>query len=178
MSREESMKKLIVFLFSLILSVVFSTSASAYDVKVDGIYYNLISKGKTAEVTYGGEKYRGKVVIPSSITVEGKEYTVTSIRNSAFYECSSLTSVTIPNSVTSIGDCAFEYCEGLTSVSIPNSVTSIGWNAFNSCSGLTSITIPNSVTSIGERAFSDCRGLTSVSIPNSVTSIGNYAFQY
>ena len=170
------MKKLIVFLFSLILSVVFSTSASAYDVKVDGIYYNLISKGKTAEVTYGGEKYRGKVVIPSSITVEGKEYTVTSIGERAFENCSSLTSITIPNSVTSIGEFAFSGCSGLTSITIPNSVKSIGRYAFSSCSGLTSVTIPNSVTSIGDCAFEYCEGLTSVSIPNSVTSIGWNAF--
>ena len=66
------MKNLFVFLFSLILSVVFSTSVLAYDVLVDGIYYNLNSEGKTAEVTYGGEKYRGKVVIPSSITKESR----------------------------------------------------------------------------------------------------------
>ena len=129
MCREESMKKLIVFLFSLILSVVFSTSALAYDVKIDGIYYNLISKGKTAEVTSGEEKYSGEVVIPSSITVEGKEYTVTSIGNEAFYHCSGLTSVTIPNSVTSIGEKVFFGCSGLTSVNIPNSVTSIGNSA-------------------------------------------------
>ena len=101
------MKKLFVFLFSLILSVVFSTSALAYDVKIDGIYYNLISEGKTAEVTKNWEdKYSGEVVIPSSITVEGKEYTVTRIGYEAFRGCSDLTSVTIPNSVTSIGDCA------------------------------------------------------------------------
>ena len=130
MCREESMKKLIVFLFSLILSVVFSTSASAYDVKVDGIYYNLISKGKTAEVTYGEVKYSGEVVIPSSITVEGKEYTVTSIGKDAFNACRSLTSVIIPNSVTSIGESAFYFCLSLTSVTIPNSVTSIGDYAF------------------------------------------------
>ena len=94
------MKKLIVFLFSLILSVVFSTSASAY-VKIDGIYYDIYSD-KTAAVISGGEKYSGEVVIPSSITVEGKEYTVTSIGNYAFRSCSRLTSITIPNSVTSI----------------------------------------------------------------------------
>ena len=114
MSREESMKKLIVFLFSLILSVVFSTTALAYDVKIDGIYYNLISKGKTAEVTSGEEKYSGEVVIPSSITSEGQEYKVTTIGERAFAHCSGLTSITIPNSVTSIGGWAFENCSGLT----------------------------------------------------------------
>ena len=179
MSREESMKKRIVFLFSLILSVVFSTSASAYDVKVDGIYYNLFfseNTGLTAWVTSGEEQYSGEVVIPSSITVEGKEYTVTNIRERAFYSCTGLTSVTIPNSVTSIGYYAFNGCSGLTSVTIPNSVTSIGESAFRECSSLTSVTIPNSVTSIGNSAFYKCKGLTSVTIPNSVTSIGNSAF--
>ena len=176
MCREESMKKLIVFLFSLILSVVFSTSASAYDVKVDGIYYNLISKSKTAEVTSGEDKYAGDVVIPSSITSEGKEYTVTSIGNEAFYQCKGLTSVIIPNSVTSIGESAFYFCSSLTSITIPNSVTSIGSSAFAHCS-LTSVTIPNSVTSIGDGTFAWCSGLTSITIPNSVTSIGDYAFR-
>ena len=124
------MKRFTLFLFSLILSVVFSTSALAYDVKIDRIYYNLISEGKTAEVTSGEVKYSGEVVIPSSITVEGKEYTVTSIGKDAFNACRSLTSVIIPNSVTSIGESAFYFCLSLTSVTIPNSVTSIGDYAF------------------------------------------------
>ena len=105
------MKILFVFLFSLILSVVFSTSALAYDVVIDGIYYTLIPKAKTAEVTSGEEEYSGEVVIPSSITVEGKEYTVTSIEREAFQACSGLTSITIPNSVTIIRDWAFYDCE-------------------------------------------------------------------
>ena len=147
------MKRFTLFLFSFILSVVFTTSALAYDVKIDGIYY-LLFKEKNAEVNSGEEKYSGEVVIPSSITVEGKEYTVPSIVQRAFSGCSSLTSVTIGNSVTSIG--SFYRCSGLTSVDIPNSVTSIGWGAFEGCSGLTSVTIPNSVTSIGEEAFCIC----------------------
>ncbi len=121
---------------------------------------------------------------------------ITSIGNYVFYDCSSLTSVTIPNSVISIGSSAFEYCSGLTSVTIPNSVTSIGSSAFNDCSGLTSVTIPNSVTSIDSYAFSGCNNvkeliyaegtkivlrtyltsITSVTIPNSATSIEDWAF--
>ena len=118
---------------TLILSVFFSISASAYDVEVDGIYYNLISKGNAAEVTTGDNKYEGDISIPSSINVNEAVYSVTRIKNYAFYCCYGLTSVTIPNSVTSIGSLAFYGCSGLTSVTIPNSVTSIGESAFYSC---------------------------------------------
>ena len=103
---------------------------------------------------------------------------LTSIEPYAFYNCTSLTSVTIGNSVTSIGSYAFGSCSGLTSVTIPDSVTSIGSAAFDNCSGLTSVTIGNSVTSIGAYAFYNCSGLTSVTIGNSVTSIGDSAFNH
>ena len=108
------MKKLFVFLFSLILSVVFSTSASAFDVYIDGIFYNLNSEDKTAELTYVLPS--GELVIPSSITVEGLEYTVISIGERAFSICSGLTSITIPNSVTSIGGGALSGGRGLREV--------------------------------------------------------------
>ena len=100
---------------------------------------------------------------------------LTSIGSYAFFNCTGLTSVTIPNSVTSIGEGAFS-SSGLTSVTIPNSVTSIGDYAFNGCEFLTSVTIPNSVISIGDAAFYGCAALASITIPNSVTSIGEYAF--
>ena len=112
----------------------------------------------------------------SGLTSVSIPESITSIGESAFCNCSGLKSVTIPNSITSIGESAFRGCSGLTSVSIPNSVTSIGNYTFSGCSGLSSVSIPNSVTSIGSYAFYNCSGLTSVSIPNSVTSIGESAF--
>ena len=112
--------------------------------------------------------------IPSSL----KSVTVTggNILRGAFYGCSCLMSITIPDSVTSIGSSAFYGCSSLTSITIPNKVTSIGYSAFSGCSGLTGITIPDSVTTIPSSAFYGCTGLTSVTIGNSVTSIGDYAF--
>ena len=152
--------------------------ANAAPVEIKGIYYNLVSKVKTAEVTENpnGSKYSGSIEIPASVTYNEVKYSVTSIGEEAFYNCTGLTSITIPNSVTIIGDNAFCKCSGLTSVTIPNSVNKICRSAFSGCKGLTSVTIPNSVTSICEYAFYNCTGLTSVTIPNSVTSIGSSAF--
>ena len=113
----------------------------------------------------------GAVAIPDTIA----SLPVTSIGGSAFAGCTSLTSVTIPNSVTSIGVAAFYFCNSLTNVTIGDSVTSIGSGAFYFCRSLTEVTIPNSVTSIGFQAFFAC-SLTSVTIPDSVTSIGVPAF--
>jgi hypothetical protein len=124
-------------------------------------------------VTSIGYQAFGNCTSLTSITIPDG---VTSIGDRAFYKCTSLTSITIPDSVTSIGESAFLRCTGLTSITIPNSVTSIGESAFDSCTSLTSITIPDSVTSIGESAFLRCTGLTSITIPNSVTSIGESAF--
>ncbi len=162
-------------------SITFTFNASTKELsatatKTDGLYYNFIEKGKVAEVIQNPNKYKGTVIIPSTVTHEGEEYTVTKIADNAFYDCGNLISVTIPNSLKSIGYNAFSYSKGLTTINIPNSVSSIGDDAFKGCSGLTSITIPNSITRIGELTFYGCSGLTSINIPNSITYIGKDAF--
>ena len=106
----------------------------------------------------------------NGVVVFDREITV--IPTMAFYKCSKLKSVAIPEGVISIGDSAFSDCSNLTSVVIPEGVTSIGEYAFYGCSSLTSVMIPESVTSIRKAAFRDCSSLTSVVIPESVTSIG------
>ena len=113
------------------------------------------------------ESLSGKYTIRKGVKVIG---------NSAFWLCSSLTNINIPNGVTTIGEGAFVRCKSLTIINIPNSVTTIGEGAFAWCKSLTSINIPNSVTTIGERAFSGCESLTNINIPNSVTTIGEGAF--
>ena len=168
-------------LLSLVAVLLTALSAQAYDFQSGDLYYNVTSD-TTVEVAYqskSSDNFQGltTATIPETVTYNGTTYSVTSIGKSAFKWCSSLTSVTIPNSVTSIEYEAFELCSSLTSVTIPNSVTSIGNYAFNNCFSLTSVTIPNSVTSIGYYAFYGCSSLTSISIPNSVTSIGKLAFK-
>ena len=95
-----------------------------FAVTIDGLNYNLNDELQTAEVARNSSA-SGDIIIPSSVTYNGKTYSVTSIGKNAFYYCEALTSITIPNSVTSIGDWAFRECSSLTSVTIPNSVTSI-----------------------------------------------------
>ena len=167
------MKKHLLFLFAALLPLV----ASAEKVEIDGIWYNLVPKAKQAEVTSSdGTKYSGSITIPATVTHNGVEYSVTRIGERAFYYCSSLTSITLPEGVTSIGDDAFHGCSRLAAITIPESVVSIGDVAFSGCSSLTDITLPEGVRSIGVGAFSGCSSLTAITIPESVTSIGFEAF--
>ena len=146
--------------------------ASLEAASVADLTFTLNGDGTEYSVTDCDQSASGSLEIPS--TYNGLP--VTSIGYEAFFGCSSLTSITIPNSVTSIGDYAFEICESLNSITIPDSVTSIGEDAFTGCSSLISITIPDSVTSIGFGAFSGCSSLSSITIPDSVTTIEDSAF--
>ena len=167
------MKKIYVLFLLALLPIL----ASADSVEIDGIYYNLVTKAKVAEVTSNPNKYTGDIVIPESVTYNGITYNVTSIGDKAFVQCYSLNSIKIPNSVTSIGIEAFCDCTKLSTVVMPNNMTFLGHHAFERCLNLASIEIPNGITTIGGYTFIDCESLTSVSIPSSVTSIGDYAFE-
>ena len=125
-----------------------------------GLEYYPLPDG-TYAVASGTATYLDEIVIPKEYM--GKAVTV--IPKNAFYECTNLKKITIPDSVTSIGYGAFSGCSSLTSITIPDSVTSIGRDAFLKCSSLTSITIPDSVTSIGSGAFSGCSSLETATIP-------------
>ena len=168
------MKK--IYLRTMIVAAILllCSTANAFSTVINGISYELDSKTASVE---RNNKYTGNITIPEVVVYEGTTYKVEEISDSAFYNCTSLTSVTIPNSVTSIGEGAFNGCQSLTSIDIPNSVTTIGESAFSDCDDLKSINIPNSVTSIGERAFFWCTRLKSVTIGNSVTAIDFNTFE-
>ena len=101
---------------------------------------------------------------------------VTEIGNYAFYGCSSLTAINLPEGLTSIGDNAFQGCSNLANVNIPATVTTIGGSAFRYCSKLESITLPAGLTTIGSYAFYNCSSMATVNIPDGVTTIGDNAF--
>ena len=181
----------------LFLALLATTCLWAYDFQSGDLYYKITSSSEpfTVEVTNNGTYTLTSAVIPSSVEYNGITYAVTSIGQDAFYACTSLTSISIPNSVTTIGYLAFTGCSSLTSISIPKSVTEIGKTqyggtyrgpVFTYCPALTSIVVEegnpiydsrDNCNAIIETATNTLiAGCQNTTIPNSVTSIGDYAF--
>ena len=192
------MKRLVLKSVFIVFVSVLCNSAFAYDFSAicesgQTLYYNITSNTEpyTVEVTseihvvnefVGLANYStyptGNLIIPSSVTNGDITYSVTSIGETAFFDCMDLTGdLIIPNSVTSIGRLAFYICWNLTSVTIPSSVTNIDDHAFDYCSGMTSLTIGSSVASIGEGAFDRCDGLETIYIlAENPPAIGSVTF--
>ena len=153
----------------LVFAIIFTTSnLRAAGFTVDGIAYTIISSTSpfTVSVSSKSPIYTGTVTIPAKVNYNSIDYSVTTIGDYVFQNCTGLASVTIGNSVLSIGDFAFDNCTGLNAVTIGSSVTSIGFHAFYGCNSLISVTIPNSLTAIGPGAFMYCTALFYVDVNN------------
>ena len=133
---------------------------------------NSDKKSYTLERSYS-EPYRGDVVIPK----EHNGHPVTAIGSLAFFECSELTSVVIPDSICFIDSSAFMDCKALTRITVPSSVTEIGPSAFWACTSLKEVTLSEGITSIGQGAFVNCFSLTEISLPESLVFLGASAFR-
>ena len=188
-------KRVALVVLGLIVASSTLVAQQYYDFKVGQLYYKITdaTNRKVAVVpenssypyyNYYNNAPTGAITIPATVANGGNTYSVTSIGWGAFYKCSGLTSINIPNGVTKIENGLFYNCTSLTSVNLPNGLESIGGNnyysegVFGGCTSLTSINIPNSVRYIGKNAFSLCIGLTSITIPSSVTKIDNGAFYH
>lgn len=186
------MKQTIIVFILILLPML----AKAETVEIDGIIYNLIEKGKVAEVTGNTiknewfvdeltlEEYGPIVVIPKMIEYEGVWYTVISIEDNAFYS-SNLFSITIPNTVTSIGNKAFSGylkqiritdLEAWCKIKFGSASLSNSYHLYLNDLIVTNLVIPNTITSISSSAFSGCKSIVSVTIPNSVVEIATTAF--
>ena len=175
------MKQLSKNLAFIVLFLLIGQRGFSYDFEVDGIYYGYNSNSQTAYVTCGDQQYSGSVIIPASVTYNGRTLNVVGIADKAFYGNRNLISVTVPEGVTSIGDAAFGGCSSLASIYLPNSLLSIGYpwynceGAFNGCRSLKSIFIPDAVKCILEKTFRGS-GLESITIGKGVEEIKDYAF--
>ena len=139
----------------------------------NGIKYKLYPS-KTAEVLKNN--YSGDIVIPATVTYNNITYKVTSLGESCFCFCRSLTSITLPDGITSLGDMCFADCRSLTSITLPDGITSLGNYCFYNCRSLTSITLPAGIPSLGNYCFYGCRSLTSITLPAGITSLRYYCF--
>lgn len=158
--------------------------ASIEKIEIEGIYYNINYKEKTAEVTYYGDHWlflqkpyeQKEIKIPSVVICRGDSYNVVRIGEGAFYDSKTLFIIELPETIKEIGNYAFANCVGLKDVVIPQFVTSIGDAAFKGCKSLSSVIIPNGVITIGSSAFEFCDNLNSVLLSEQLTEIASSLF--
>lgn len=177
------MKK-IILLFAFILSTtaLFAQTIGTYKFVTFNDYELQYTVTKLSPAECSVKLYRlttdnliDVIEFPEVMEIEGKEFTVTTIPNSAFEYCYSVQKFKLPNTITTIGNRAFYYCSLATEIEMPESVTFIGNEAFYGCE-ITEVIIPSGITKINNATFRNCRSLSNVVIPNTVTSIGTLAF--
>jgi len=179
---ERFMKKYVIMLLTVLIGIIGSPvtimhaetkpSTSTSLLSTSGLKYTLIKDGTEYGVSKGSANMKETIIIPASY----KTLPVTVIQQFAFYGCSKLKNITIPNTIRKIDTSAFKNCYSLKNISLPNSITEIKENAFDTCMKLTEISIPNKMKTIKMSTFYGCLSLKKVTIPASVTSIEAYAF--
>ena len=165
------MKKQLLLLVVMLLPLV----ASAYDFEVNGIFYGYNATNQTAYVTSGNTKYSGDIIIPNTVSYNGRQMSVSEIGWEAFKDCTELASVSMTNSVQIIGNRAFYGCVELTKIDMSGCIQKIGEYAFYDCKKLKGLILPETLEIIEMSAFAGC-GVEFLSIPKSVVRIGMYAF--
>lgn len=178
MKAGKSMKKRFVSLLvalSITLTFLPIGAVAATPIKIGNLKYTVNADGESVTVS-GTSGNPTQLNIESSISSNGRNYTVTEIATWAFNKCNTLTEVTLPNTVDEIGYQAFFNCSNLTNVTIPEGVTKIGQAAFYGCSQLTSITIPSTITDM-DTAFSGNTALSQVTLTNGIPKISSHAFE-
>ena len=167
----------------LLIPLLFSAlyvNAEEVTTTINNINYAADSEGTTAVVAQS-KNATGDVVIPETVEIDGKTFTVTELAKQAFMSSSlkgtTITSVVLPGTVTIIGEKAFNSCTELKSVNIPEGVTELGTNMFNKCEALETIVLPSTLETLGNNAFKGCKELTEISLPENLTSIGLNCFQ-
>lgn len=180
--------------FAILLAICLTAApklAAAYDFSSvcstgQTLYYNYGGGVNGVTVTYPGTtadspwngytRPTGTLIIPSTVVHDGVTYNVVAIGDYAFYNCSSITMLTIPNTVTQIGQESFYQCQGIVWLTLPDSLLLMGSKAFLRCTSLLSVTLPNSLIAVPNEAFEYCSAITSLTVGSGVASFGSHAF--
>ena len=170
------MQSLICRLVCVLLFAFVTTAAYALEFTVDDAVYSVNAGGQSVTLKTLSTSYEGVFDIPASVVNGGKTYTVTAIGSYAFYQCTSLTRASVPETVVEMGPSSFQDCSNLRTVVLNCHISEIPRWTFYNCSSLLNVNIPSSVKAIGDVAFMKCSSLTSITLPDSLVSIGKNSF--